>query len=414
MVVKIIQLLIVFLIATEGVFSAFGQIGSIGIVRILELFIFLILLKNVLSDINKLPILRDYLYLLLLLIVFLFIKIYYIMFFEGYIDLDSLKHLFRIPYFFIVPYLIFYITKSSYKYLGLILIIQVAIFSVGFFQFSLTPLTEHAQSLKVDYFSFNTTVEKAEFEEDSNFFHRISSLYGYSIPFTYALVSGAILATYLYKITDKRYYFYAFLFIYIISLMTLTRSLVGSVSLLFIYIVFSGKGISKYYILLLLTITISFVLTINFDFEVFERLLEKESTSGRFALLLTGLYTVLTYPFGVSPDNILNAKEYMFIELGHPDILRVSVHNGFINLLYYYTSLSFFLLIYSVIYGFKKYINKFNNRMKFFFIIILVAYSINSFFHNNIIFIKDFNGLIILSLIFYEFYKLTKIKNSKI
>ena len=409
---KFISLIIVFLIATEGLFV--GQYMIIGIAgyRWFELIIFIFLINSFLKDIKSNKFIYFYIKFLFLLITFLAIRAGYLLFFKGYIDFIPIEQMFRIPFFLIIPYLIYYIVNKNILYLKIILFLQIIIFSIAFFQFPLTPLTDLAWELKTNYFMANSTHDLRLLKS------RVCSLYGYAIPFSYALTTGGIICTYLYKKTNNIIYIFILIFILIIATMSLTRSAVLAQLVLFFYILITQEKKNSWlkYIIILSLIYILSTLFSEYAHS-FSRVsdIKDSSATGRIPLLITGIYTLITNPLGITPNSYQIAKEEMYAVFQNPNILEFAAHNGLISFGFYYTLIGLFVFMYLLFFVKKKYLIRLEKRIKTFFIVTFFSYLLQAFFHNNFIFVKDFNILIIVALLIYE-YKLSntqRIKNVK-
>ncbi len=407
-----LYLFITFLIATEGLFVGQYMVAGIAGYRWLELLIFILLLKPFLADLKSNKFLVFYVKFLFLLIFFLGMKAGYLMFFEDYIGFAPFKQMMRIPFFLIVPYLIYYVAKKDIKYLKIILFVQVLIFAVAFFQFPLTPLTNLAWELKYNYFAINIPTGIINELGIDALKARVPSLYGYAIPFSYALVAGGILSAYLYQKTNSMIYMIAIIFMIIVAAMSLTRSAVLALLVLLLYVSFApGKkrALVKYIVMLGLT----YVLVTMFieHTQSFSRIsnIEGSSATGRIPLLITGVYTLFLNPLGVSPDAYNAVKEEMYAIFQHPHILEFTAHNGLVSFGFYYTLIGLFVFFYLLYRVKKKYLTQLTKQMKMFFIVAFFAYLLQAFFHNNFIFTKDFGILIIVALLMYE-YKISKDK----
>ena len=413
-----LYLLIAFLIATEGLFV--GQYMVVGVAgyRWLELLIFVLLLKQFLKDLKSNKFLVFYVKFLFILIFFLGIKAGYLMFFEDYLDFVPFKQMMRVPFFLIVPYLIYFVAKKDIKYLKIILLIQVLIFSVAFFQFPLTPLTDLAWELKNNYFAANTPTGILDELGVDALKARVPSLYAYAIPFSYALAAGGILSAYLYKKTNNTIYILAIVFMVIVAAMSLTRSAVLALLFLLLYVSFA-PGKKRALVKYLVIVGLGYVLVTMFIeyAESISRLTNTEGSSatGRIPLLITGAYALLLNPLGVSPDAYQAVKEEMYAIFQHPHILEFTAHNGLITFGFYYTLMGLLVFIYLLYIVKKKYLTQLTKQMKMFFMVAFFAYLLQAFFHNNFIFTKDFGILIIVALLMYE-YRISKdkrVKNAK-
>jgi len=285
-------------------------------------------------------------------------------------------------------------------------------FLLAFFQHPLTPFSIEAISIKGELFSVNMTGEILDrfsnVIENGYVMPRVSGPYGFSIILSYILISSAIISTYFYRKTKSLFFVFYLLLITIVSLMTMSRSLL--LALLMIYFLLFTELSFKMKILSLIffgTILGSFtyymVSILELDTFFFDRLtsIDDKSASGRFPLLVTGFFTVLMNPLGVTEIAYNSMKVDMYNIFLHPEILVQSAHNSFINLGFHYTFFGYILFIYFILYLYMKLIYLDKNDRKF-WVYMFFSYFIHSSFHNNGLFIADYTILLVLALYLHE------------
>jgi hypothetical protein len=314
-----------------------------------------------------------------------------------------MRQIFRIPFYVIVPYLIFYAIKQNLNNLKIILFILIIIYTVAFFEFPVTPFTDLAWHIRFDYFGYNVDPSM----EHSMLKTRVSALYSYAIPFTYSLISAGILTTYLFIKTENMLYFIVLIFIGIVGAMSLTRSVMIGIVILLLFLIFLRNKKRNNSIKYLVSIIIIFVIGMQYlnNIDSFSRLStdNDKSAQGRLPLAITGIYAVTMNPLGISQKHYQDYKQEMYLIYKNDNILYNSSHNGLLNLAFEYSLLALIVFL-LCLYYFHKYIYKYNDTIRKFIIISIIAYLSHAMLHNNFIFIKDFSIFIFVGIIFYEDY----------
>lgn len=402
---KIIPIILAIILATEGIFTGHTIVG-ISIVRLFEILIFLFLIKNFIVDIKQNNLLSYFMKFLLILIIFLFLKLGVLIFFKDEMAMYIFKDIFTVVIYGIIIYLAYYMISRNFKYLYLYLFITFTIFLIAFFQSELTPFTELSQNLKLQYFSQNTVVDISE----KSLFSRLTGLYSYTLVLGYSLLTSSIVSIYMYIKTDKKIFFYLFIFLGIVIFLTLTRSLVLSWLVLFIFLIFK-MFISKnklYKIFIIMSLTISSYYTLSFynkNLDTLDRAVSftDKTTDGRIPLLITGLYTLIQNPIGISEKNYDDVKKEMFLEYQEPDILHFESHNALVNLGFKYTILGLIAFLYFMFIIIKRYLPILNKKYILFAKVTIFAYLLNGLVHNAFVFNMDFPILIFFSILAYEY-----------
>lgn len=408
-------LLLLFLIAFEGVFGEY-KVGGIGVVRMIEICFFLMVFNQFLND-SRNKILSSTNWIFLIFIILLILKFFTITFIFRSIELDIVLDIIRIITLVIHLYLMFYLIRRNYKNINIIIGFNLLIMFIAFFQSGLTPLTDWAWAIKYDYFDSGW-----EGFEDSIFFRkRVIGLYLSSIPLAYVLVGNMILGLYMNIKTNKNVYIIYFVFLGLISIFSLTRSVVLSWIVLFLFIIIRYLATSKISIFKkgLFALVVFGILIYSTAFYLdnmskLERIssVSGDSATGRIPLAITGLYATFRYPMGPSEAQYQNAKLEMFKVFHHHHILDYGSHNGIVNIGLKYSLIGLI--------AFFIYMAKIRNRiehsaisteMRFFFLFAAIAYLVNSIVHNKFFVIDDFYGLVLIALIAYEYDLSLKIKN---
>jgi len=400
--------LILFLIATEGLFANY-KIAGIGMVRIVEALYFFYIIKSFFNDLRENKILLITFKLSIIFFLLLSLKLFTVTFIFNHYESKIFIDFARLTLMFMLFYIMYYILSKDIKYLNIILLLNLPIIIIAFFQGSFTPFTDLAWYLKFHYFAqLGNDIDTPWFRT------RVCGLYPFTIPLGYILVTNMIVALYLYiKFSYIRYIYY-FIFLGIVSSFTLTRSVMLSwlvITLYFLYLILrNGTMIKKIIVFFSLFLFISFSLaTVATNADKFSRLsqLDDNSAEGRIPLAITATYSLIKYPLGFSDIEYNIAKKEMYNIIHNKNILEHAGHNGFLNIGFVYTLIGLFVFIGYFIYIFMLVKNKFSYDIKSFLMVIAIAYLANSLFHNNFLFYSDFYGLLILAILAVE-YKLAK------
>lgn len=409
---KLLFIFIAFIIATDGILIGFKILG-IDISRFFQFLSFLFIISSFYKSIFDNYIFKQYIKLGLAFIFFIFLKLFTTTFIlEDEIRLNIINNISRVVLSLIFIYLVYFILLKKFSFLKYILIFNLPIMLIAFFQFQIFPFSDIAWDIRFNYFNFGhvNTFGTVELEENMVFRKRVVGLYSTSVPLAYVLVTNMIIGLYLYLKEKNILYFIYFIIIGITAVFSLTRSAVLAFLILFIYIVIKKLYKSNLTKKIFFLLGIIFLILFSIDFynkseENLSRVtsVNGNSATGRIPLVITGAAALIQYPFGISKEKYQQVKKEMYYILKHPNVLKFTSHNGLMNLGFNYTlfGLIYFLFIFYFIFKkLKMYISK---EYYLFFIISSIAYLSNGFFHNNFIFNKDFYGLILLSLIAYEY-----------
>jgi hypothetical protein len=402
-----------FLIATETIFSGY-KIGPVDIHRLVEVLMFLFLIKTFMKDLRNNDILSVYFVTIIIFMGLLFLKLIVLLFLKNDFETEILFDIIRMILMFIYSYLIYYLIKQNFKWLNYILFFNSFIFIIAFFQFHLFSFNDIFWDIKIDYFNKNTPDDLKLMTDKS----RIMGLYPFAIPFIYALISNVFLTIYLYIKTNKSIYIYYFIFLSIVGILSLTRSFILTLAVLILYLtyllIFKGSIVKK--IFTIIACIVIMFLSINFYQEKTESISRITDTkdgsfNSRLPLAIMGLTIVYTHPFGATQKEILDIKKEIAREYNNPYVMRFPSHVGILELMNSYTILSLIVFIFFFYYLYKKCIKYLDYKLKYFFIFSFFAYLLNCSFHNMIIFGGDYYILVIITIIFYEYEQLKKRKN---
>jgi O-antigen ligase len=125
---------------------------------------------------------------------------------------------------------------------------------------------------------------------------------------------------------------------------------------------------------------------------------EDSSIAGRELLWLTGLKAVADHPLGITDTQYTKVKQEMARKYGKSDLGFLNSHNGLINIGLYYSIIGY-LIIFMFFIFIVKSSQLLSRNFKFLFYLFFGGYMINIFFHNNFIFISDYDILMALMLI---------------
>lgn len=399
---KNVLFLILFLVAFEGVFVQY-KIAGVNFPRFIELFFFIYIFKSFLSDFINNRILNNINKMFFVFFLLLFVKLFVVTFIQGDLNINILIDAVRVFTLVIYLYILYYLLKIDIKNINIILAINSIIMFIAFFQSEITPFTNLAWDIKNNYFP-------TKYEDSITFRKRVVGLYETSIILAYVLVPNMILSIYMYIKTKINLYIVYFFFLGLIAIFSLTRSVVLSWIILFIYLIVIIIKNSSIFQKILFISTLLFVLSYGINVYIQnEKSLNRvssvdgNSAEGRIPLAITGAYAILKHPLGISAENYEIAKKEMYIILNNKNILKYSSHNGILNVGFQYTLLGLIVLF---IYFFKliKIIRLvIPKEMKFFFFMALLSYLANVLFHNTFMVIDDFYGLILFAIIAYEY-----------
>tara|TARA_B110000902_G_scaffold265347_1_gene349368 strand:- start:951 stop:2261 length:1311 start_codon:yes stop_codon:yes gene_type:complete len=328
---------------------------------------------------------------------------------SGLILMDMAKNIFFIMYF----YLAYFLSTRYVDGYKIIILVLFLGFVLAFFQHPLTPLTSETMDFKLEYFSGNLLKGGSEKLEDAiNYGYevtRVSGPYGYSITLSYVLITAAIITIRLYLKENSLKYIALFIFIFFISLLSLTRSVILSMLILSFYLIYyflkgRGSSITKVLVLLLLSFfsvtLLSYFIIGNDPFmRVFS--FNDSSANARLPLLLTGIIAVIENPLGVPTAAYMEVKDLMYMTYQNHHILTKTSHNGIINIGFEYTFLGYFLFAFFIMET-RSHLIGIDKVKRTFWLCALFSYFTHVMFHNEMMFISDYHSLLFLALLASE------------
>lgn len=401
-----------FLLALSiGVNNAFigYKIGGVSFDRLFQILFFLIYLK-VLINVVKEDIFKP-----LAILIFFMLALYTLKYFiyVAYGNEMTLVQLVRgyartIQYL-IVTLLCFLIFKTSEGYIKVVVFCYLCAFLLAFFQNPFTPFTDWAQTAKIEFFSVNMKEEdkliySGFLDDEGRSFFRVSGPYGQVITLSYALVSAAIITSFLQVFSKCRYrsiFFLLNMFILLVAVFSLTRSAIASILFIntFSFFLTPFNKFFKGGIFVLMIVSLIFFVGLT-DLGAFNRIVESdESSSGKLWLLIKGVFLVFYTPFFTSGFSNETVDVLVYSLSGHPHVNRFPPHNGLISLAMEYSSFIYipFLYWFNSLVVMSKCLEA---KERMFWAFSVIAYMLQQSFHNNGIFVTDFNILFVLALFY--------------
>lgn len=385
------------------------KLAGISYDRIFQLLFFSCIFGRYLRDLN-ISLIRSLSIFIFILSFLLIIKDLSLLIQRQEVEpISFIRELTRTFTYGIFTYLVFYIARYKVSLINVILLVYFSAFLLAFFQNPLTPFTEFSQALRIELFYSN--MKDVDLDIYFNFltdenrdFMRVAGPYGQTITLSYALVACSILTSYMYISFRRNIFLALHFFILVVSVMTLTRSAVAAILLLTLYLMSASRQMLLIGLAVLLCFAIYNVETIV-SLEMFDRVISVDASSkGKIYLILTGAVALLLFPIGVTDENYMSVKKWMYDIFENQDILVYPSHNGLINLGFEYTSLVYIPFVFLVIKFFKaaRVLPKDKAR---FWILAWLAFFLHQSFHNNGIFYVEFNILIVLGVFFYDIWR---------
>lgn len=394
-----ILLLIVISVGLNNIVIGY-KVAGVSVDRIIQILLFFILFKYFIRDLRD----KNLKFIITIIGLFLILSVFnnYSLFLQGENNITTavfIRDVIRVLMYAIFTYLVYYALKKDIKKINIILFIHFLAVLLVFFQYPFTPLTEWARTIKLLYFSNNMTVDNLNYyqnilENDFNIL-RVSGPYGQVVTLSYTFTVSGILTTFMYLKTHKNIYIYYLLFIFVVSLMTLTRSSSLAIVIMMVYLI-PNKKISIPILIIFSIVYLNFDKMAMNEYRVMS--IDDTSAQSRFPLLVTGVITLLQYPLGVTSFNYMHVKEWVYTTIfPNPIILKASSHNGIVNIGFAYTVIGIFLFFYFMakLFQMSKVLDK---KEKLFWLYAFFAYLVQESLHNNGIFYVEFNVLILLAL----------------
>ena len=402
---SLLPIVIILAFSINNVLIGYKSLG-VSYDRLIELIVFFILLNRIMIDIGRNKYYKHIILFFIAIAVFRGLSILFEVVNNDYSSVDEiLREYVRMLYFIIIFAILYYAIYNKIKLIDYYLYMMLLLSFIAFFQSGYTPFTDFFIQLKLDYFNNNTTPEElkgfvAQYGSEGNL-SRVVSLYGSVIIFSYALLSAVIVSSYRYISVGKNMYMYMALFFYIVGILTATRSLFLSSSLIISYILWYSRV--KFVIVGLALVVSLFVIFYSFESRIFSLNLSQDITTiSRVNALTSGLITILEEPFyqldSTYVDNFyLSCSFYGFDSCGP----LISSHNGFINISEELTLVGLFLFLLFIRQLFLI-VYRLERPLKYLFSISIFSYLLHSSLHNNIIFISEYTFILPIVLIVIE------------
>lgn len=413
----ILYITIAVLLAINNIFVNF-RIGPLSFDRLLEFALFAVFFKSFLAEMRDNSYFRKY---VLFIVVLAVLQILMNVKLAAFNNSDSsliLQSFFKCISFIVFSYLFLLIIKEDIKYLNYIIYIHLGICLFAILQHPLSPLSSQMHELKMMLFrgqdgnlSLAKKLQNQELYIDlgiSNKF-RLSGPFASSITFSYFLLSTFFLNLYMYLKTEKRFYILSTGFVILCSLLCQTRSLLLAevVILISVFLFIHNSKINSYKVIFTivgLVGSLIFIEKIDAIFSSSEttRLTKfNDSGSERTQLWATGIYAVMSNPFGVTEAQYQVARQEMYNKYGNPGILHLPSHNGFINVGFNYTIFGYFIII-GFFFFLVKYARQLFRDYRILFYAFFIGYLLHSCFHNNFIFYSDYDVYYVLMLLPFQ------------
>ena len=413
----ILYITIAVLLAVNNIFVNF-RIGPLSFDRLLEFALFAVFFKSFLIEVRDNAYFRKY---VLFIVVLAVLQILMNAKLAAFNNSDSsliLQSFFKCISFIVFSYLFLLIIKEDIKYLNYIIIIHLGICLFAILQHPLSPLSSQMHELKMMLFrgqdgnlSLAKKLQNQELYIDlgiSNKF-RLSGPFASSITFSYFLLSTFFLNLYMYLKTEKRMYILSTGFIILCSLLCQTRSLLLAevVILISVFLFIHNAKLNSYKVIFT---TVGLVASLIFIEKIDQMFSSSETTrltkfndsgSERTQLWATGVYAVMSNPFGVTDAQYQVAKQEMYNKYGNPGILHLPSHNGFINVGFNYTIFGYFIII-GFFFFLVKYARQLFRDYRILFYAFFIGYLLHSCFHNNFIFYSDYDVYYVLMLLPFQ------------
>jgi hypothetical protein len=412
---KPLFILIAILLAVDNIFIKF-KISGISYDRLLELALFIYFFKDFLQEIRINLFFKKWVSFLLAFASLQLILNLFSAIDGGILFEDVYKGLFKCISFIAFSFLFLLIAKENHKYLNIIVFIHLMICVFAFLQHPFSPVASEMYGIKQLLYSSleegkgltRLSREESYIEGGHGYRYRLSGPFGYSISFSYFAISSFILTFYMYLRYKKKFYIIILIVLFIASILSQTRSLIlAEIVLVLCYLLFAKQRKSYRFKFLFIGATLIFSIyslinTPEPTVGVNSRITNIDGDS-RPLLWLTGFYTVMKHPLGVSDQEYAVARKEIFYIFGDQSILNTLPHHGVINIGFYYSFLGYLLFVLLVIF-LLQYINLLESNFRLFFKLVLISYLIQVSFHNNIFLTNDYPFLTIIMLIPLHYY----------
>jgi hypothetical protein len=413
---SIIFIFIAFLLATNNVFIGF-RLEFLSIDRLFEFIFFGVFFNTFIKYFFSDPFFKKFTIIVFSLAVVQLFSNLYLANYHGLEIKTILENLFKSLSFIVFAFLFYLLIKKDIWYLKFIVVIHLLICLFAILQHPMSPLASQIHEIKLLLYSniehSDATVRKLT-NQETHINYGVSDKFRLSGPFvstttfSYFLLVTFFFNIYLYFRTKRRIYVLTTAFIILCCLLTQTRSLVVAIAFIIIGLFLFINNNSNFNFLkiisTILLLIISLVYIDKFDALVqgsSSRLLnmsEDSYSAGRTLLWLSGLRAVATHPFGITDSQYTEVKLQMARDYGKEGLSVLDSHNGLINIGINYTIIGYFVILIFFIF-IIKYTKLLSKSFQSLFYLFFGGYIMNIFFHNNFIFISDYEILMALMLI---------------
>ena len=372
--------------------------------RFVELIMFVLLFPILIKDIQLGNKYKD-IYVLFVVMLFCLIgRSFLALSQEEYIPVIGIfRDVVRVFFFIVLLMLINYsVTRNSNSINYYLLGMSVWVAS-GFFQNPITPFTGLMNDLKITYFADNMTeveLTHVTSEIGYGFLARATGPYGFPISFSYALLSTLVVSGYMHLKTNKYIYLLFSGFIFVVIMMTLTRSAFIAGGLVMIFLMFNKYKKITAVVFLSAFIGLLFVLPEAVFIE--SRLAQFYQGSARINAFTAGFMTILQEPFLAQSDTYIENFYNACAMYGMRDCgVLISSHNGFVNITESTTIIGglVFIFLWCLLFFYSFTLP---SPYRGFFVVSLIAYSIQCSLHNNMLFISEYSFILPVVLLIRE------------
>ena len=388
-------------------------IAGITIDRLLEMAIFLLLLPIIVRDA-----LRNRTLFIFAIIVFFLVALKSVVLINesaiANMVLDSvLRDIVRILVFFVIFYLFYFCLKIlGTRAIDILLVVTAPFFLLAFIQHPVTPFTNIGLEITENLFSGNfiqdTTNKGGYVYADllkQGFMIRPTGPYGSPVILSYQLIPIMGLTLYMYIMKKNLIYYFWFLFLFLVSFLTLTRSLILASSVIFLSICFLQMYLKRdrWVILFLFALSVPVSIFIIGQLEFFGRIFSFEDVlvggdmSERQIAWLSGFLALFENPLSFNSMDFTENFKFFCIQSTNCQNY-ISMHNGFLRIGRDFTLIGLCLYLFLLIWIFIKS-NSLKLHINILFSSLFFAFLVNTFFHNNTLFVSEYMILLPIVLL---------------
>tara|TARA_B100001250_G_scaffold84532_1_gene69881 strand:+ start:22775 stop:24082 length:1308 start_codon:yes stop_codon:yes gene_type:complete len=403
----------IFLVSLNNTLISVSILG-ITIDRLLEMFLFLILLPFIFKELIN----NDSFFIFMVIILIMIFFRTVILFLDastGTTELESiLRDIVRIVMFAIFFSLAYFgLLKLGSKGIALFIFLTSPYFLLAFMQHPITPLTEVGAIITENLYLGNMIQDSTNkggyiYTEFKRLGHMIrpSGPYGSPIILSYSIIPVMALSLFMYIYEEKKIYYFWFLFLSVVAFLSLTRSLIVGTFLMLLCITLIQFILrrDRWMPAVLTLLSIPIFIFVSDQIEFFNRIFSfsdvfgGEDLSVRQVAWISGFMALMENPIYFISEDYLEIFQSMCLQNTNC-IDFVSMHNGFLRVGrdFGLLGLILYLALFSWIF-FKCFKQLFPYNLLFG--ICFIAYLTNTMFHNNTLFISEYSVLILIALLF--------------